>query len=200
MSKHPFFSVIMPAHNAAAYILKGLNSVKQQSFTDYELIVICDACSDHTAEIARQYADQVYEVDYKSPGLTRNVGLDHANGDWVIFLDDDDWFLHEFCFQQLHDKVAESRLDLLNFSWIWKGTGYIQNTKENPKGQVCGHLWRRSFIGDTRFADILFTEDQKFFCDLMQKDPLVEYWDMPMYYYNFGRTGSICWCHGRRRL
>lgn len=200
MSDHPFFSVIMPAHNASAYIIKGLNSIKQQSFTDYELIVICDACSDHTAEIARQYAEQVHEVDYRSPGMTRNVGLEHATGEWVIFIDDDDWFLHEYCFQQIYEKLKNNgTADLLNYSWIWKGKGYIRNTEEKPTTQVCGHVWRREFIGNTRFTEKIYMEDYQFFNDLMEKDPNIVYWDMPMYYYNYGRKGSICWCHDRGR-
>jgi glycosyltransferase involved in cell wall biosynthesis len=47
MSK-PFFSVIVPAHNSAEYIQRGLQSIVSQSFTDYELIVVCDACTDNT--------------------------------------------------------------------------------------------------------------------------------------------------------
>ena len=49
----PFFSVIIPAHNSAEYIRKGLDSIKEQSFTDYELIVVCDACTDKTVHVAR---------------------------------------------------------------------------------------------------------------------------------------------------
>ena len=54
----PFFSVIVPEHNSAEFMRKGLDSIRDQSFTDYELIVVCDACSDNTAEIAREYTDR----------------------------------------------------------------------------------------------------------------------------------------------
>lgn len=192
---NPFFSVIMPAHNAAAYIIKGLNSIRNQSFKDYELFVVCDACTDHTAEIARQYTDKVYEVKYEREGPTRNVALDKATGEWVIFIDDDDWFLHEFVFQQIAEKISElpDDLDLLSFSWIWKHTGYTRNTPEDHHSQVCGHVWRRSFIGDTRFDDASFASDAHFFDELIKKDPNTVFWDMPMYYYNYLRKGSICW-------
>ena len=62
MSK-PFFSVIVPEHNSAEFMRKGLESIKAQSFTDYELIVVCDACEDNTAEIAREYTDKVFEIE-----------------------------------------------------------------------------------------------------------------------------------------
>lgn len=194
---NPFFSVIMPAHNAAAYIIKGLNSIRNQSFKDYELFVVCDACTDHTAEIARQYTDKVYEVNFHNPGFTRNVGLDHATGDWVLFCDDDDWFLHEYVFAQLAERLRDTSADLLSFSWIWKRDGYIRNTPENHRSQVCGHAWRRSFISTTRFDSGMFAEDARFFQQLIDKGPVTEFWDMPMYYYNHPRRGSVCWNHDR---
>ena len=49
------FSVIIPAHNAAGHIRKALDSVRSQTFRDYELIVVCDSCTDDTQEIAEEY-------------------------------------------------------------------------------------------------------------------------------------------------
>ena len=59
MEDKPFFSVIVPAHNSAAWIRKGLDSIRAQVWDNYELIVVCDACTDNTAEIAREYTDKV---------------------------------------------------------------------------------------------------------------------------------------------
>ena len=95
MSK-PFFSVIVPAYNAAGFIRKGLDSIRAQSFTDYELIVVCDKCLDNTAEIAREYTDKVVEIDHDVDGRGHNVGLRMAAGRWVLWMDHDDWWLHEY--------------------------------------------------------------------------------------------------------
>ena len=55
------FSIIIPAHNAAEHIQNALDSVTEQTFTDYELIVICDSCTDNTEQIAKEYgASLVY--------------------------------------------------------------------------------------------------------------------------------------------
>ena len=51
---NPFFSVIVPMHNSAAFMRRGLDSIREQTFTDYELIIVCDACEDNTADIARE--------------------------------------------------------------------------------------------------------------------------------------------------
>ena len=114
------FSVIIPAHNEESVISKALESIKQQSFTDYEVIVICDACSDKTAEIARSYGAKVIDVDAHSSGAARNAGLDVAQGEWILFCDADDWYLHEYAFEMLAERVGSANEDVLIFSLIWK--------------------------------------------------------------------------------
>ena len=82
MSK-PFFSVIVTEHNSATFMRKGLDSVISQTFTDYELIIVCDSCTDNTAEIAREYIrpgtdDRVLEVAFHNSAGSWNTGLDEA--------------------------------------------------------------------------------------------------------------------------
>ena len=101
----PFFSVIVPAHNSAEYIRKCLHSVKMQTFTDYELIVVCDNCQDDTAQVALGYADRVITTKHGMDGLARNAGIDAAKGKWLMFLDDDDWWIHEYVLQEVFDVI-----------------------------------------------------------------------------------------------
>lgn len=189
MDYTPFFSVIVPAHNAEGYIRKGLDSIRNQSFTDYELIVVADACDDNTEEIAKEYTDNVIITDYGRDGLARNTGLDAAKGLWVLFMDDDDWWLHEFAFQMIHDMVGKNNEDILTFSFIWKHCGYAQNY---PRIWIAvwNKCWKRSFIEDTRFSSVPFDSDVDFHNAMMAKKPLIANWDMPFYYYNYLRTGS----------
>lgn len=190
---HPFFTIIMPSHNGAGRIRKAIESVTSQAFSDYELIVVCDACTDNTADIARFYGATVLTVDAHRDGLARNAGLDAATGDWILFLDDDDWLLHEFVLRQLREALNGRSTDVLNFSFIWKGVGYHRQTLEDTYTGACGHLWRREFIGDTRFPDLPYGSDSLFHQAMMWKRPAVCYWDMPMYYYNYMRQGSLSW-------
>ena len=85
------FSIIIPAYNAADRIHKALESVKSQAFTDYELIVVCDRCTDNTQQIAESYGARTLAVNYGRDGLTRNAGINMAQGEWLLFMDDDDW-------------------------------------------------------------------------------------------------------------
>jgi glycosyltransferase involved in cell wall biosynthesis len=184
------FSLILPAHNAADRIRKTLDSVKCQLFTDYELIVVCDACEDNTASIAREYGAIVEEVDFRNPGPTRSRGLDIASGEWILFMDDDDWWLHEFAFEQINDNLGDE--DLLCFGFIWKYRGYAAPLRKNKSlwPAPWNKAWRRSAIGDTRFPEE-YPDDYLFHCAMMNKHPRLRFLDMPLYYYNYWRPGSI---------
>ena len=88
------FSVIVPSKNGANRIHKALTSIRQQTFSDYELIVVCDSCSDSTADVAQTFGAQVLEVDVKSAGLAKNEALKVVQGDYLLFCNDDDSFVH----------------------------------------------------------------------------------------------------------
>ena len=186
----PFFSVIVPAHNSAEYIGKGLRSIKKQTFKDYELIVVCDACTDDTEQMARVYTDKIIVTEFGMDGLARNAGIDAADGYWLIFMDDDDWFLHEYVFQQLYDAAVDTDADLLVFDFIWKGRGYYRNDGGNVNIAVWSKCWRRGIIGNTRFPAIPFTSDEPFMNEIVEKRPRAVWMRVPMYYYNYMRKGS----------
>ena len=113
------FSIIIPAHNSASFIRNALESIKKQTFKDYELIVICDNCNDNTQQIAEEYGAITERVGFGRDGLTRNRGLEKARGEWVLFMDDDDWWLHEYVLAQLDQKLKENpNIDMLCFSFI----------------------------------------------------------------------------------
>ena len=186
----PFFSVIVPAHNSAGYLGRGLRTIRDQSFTDYELIVVADACDDRTAKVASFYTDKIIETNYGMDGLARNAGIEAAEGYWLIFMDDDDWFLHEFVFEQLHEAAVNTDADMLVFDFIWKGRGYYRNEGGLTNIAVWSKCWRRSFVGDTRFPAIPFTSDEPFMQEIIAKNPRALFMGVPMYYYNYMRKGS----------
>lgn len=188
------FSIIIPAHNSEAFIRKGLDSIKAQTFKDYELIVICDSCTDRTEEVAKEYGAITERVGFGRDGLTRNQGLAKAQGEWVLFMDDDDWWLHEFVLEQLDKKLSENPdIDVLCFSFIFKGWQYAR-----PKANRGSHwtavwnkCWRREFVQGCKFSNEWSISDVTFHRQVFAKNPRILDWDMPMYYYNYLRKGSI---------
>ena len=190
----PKFSVIVPTHNGADRIEKALASVREQTITDYELIIVCDACTDESAEIAEEYG-RVIVTDAHRDGLARNAGIDAATGEWILFLDDDDWFIHEHCFEILTNAVSNITEDVLDFGFIWKWHGYKKPRRDEMFVMAWCRAWRRSFIGDNRFDDGDFESDKRFFQKMILNNPdvTVRYLDSPIYFYNYMRKGSMTW-------
>lgn len=83
-------SVIIAAKNASKYIKEAIESVKKQNIKGIEIIVVCDACSDNTKQIAEQLGCKVTEVNYSHIGKTRNAGLKEAKGEYILYVDSDD--------------------------------------------------------------------------------------------------------------
>ena len=81
-------SVIVPAHNEESYLEKTLKSLKENNLP-FELIVVCDSCSDSTESIARKYSKKVFSVNFENISKTRNFGAEKSTGNILIFNDAD---------------------------------------------------------------------------------------------------------------
>jgi len=94
----PMFSVIMPCYNHACYVDQAIASVRDQTFANWELIVVDDGSTDGSAEKAARHVDQDGRIRLirqrnAGPAAARNAGLAVARGDWLAFLDSDDtWY------------------------------------------------------------------------------------------------------------
>jgi CDP-glycerol glycerophosphotransferase (TagB/SpsB family) len=92
----PTLSVVIPVYNVEAFLRVGVDSVLSQSGVDFEIIIVEDCSTDSSRSIARSLADgnelvRVVELDHnRGLGNARNVGMDEATGEWIIFLDSDD--------------------------------------------------------------------------------------------------------------
>ena len=89
-------SIIIPAYNQAHYLPDAINSALEQSHPDVEVIVVDDGSTDHTPEVTAEYADRpnIKLIRQANAGLSgaRNRGFSEASGDYVCFLDSDDYF------------------------------------------------------------------------------------------------------------
>ena len=190
----PFFSVIVPAHNAACRIRKGLCSIKRQTFTNYELIVVCDDCQDDTAIIAREYTNKVFEVSWHNCGKTRNKGLDEATGGWILFMDDDDWFQNDDVFRTIYYNIQielqKGDFDVLAFGFTFGMNGYSRQYPGHLYIAIWNKAWKRSFISNTRFPDVPHSDDVGF-AEQLHPRARFRYIDDNLYFYDYLRPGSI---------
>lgn len=201
MSK-PFFSVIVPVHSRPEVIRKCLQSIGNQVFDDYETVYVCDNCDDETIQYVKGYLpDKLIVTHYGRDGLARNAGIDAAEGDWLLFLDDDDWWIHEYVLERLHHYATNTDADLLPFEFIWPndahGRYYWNHAKYGMNIAPWSKLYRLSFVGDTRFSDVERTSDEAFAYGLLDKIEKGEgkyYFIHELYYYyNYMRPGSQTW-------
>ena len=193
------FSIIVPTHNAETYIRRLLDSIASQEYKNYELIVICDDCTDNTVQIARNYGAYTERVVFKRDGLARDRGIERATGDWILFADDDDWFMHEYVLSQLAEHIRNdpSGADVVAFGYIFRHRGY-----KKPEGDelftpriahVWSKCWRRQAVitSGSRFGDAVFSSDTYFLKGMREyTHGFVSALNMPLYYYNFMRPGS----------
>ena len=124
------FSIIIPVYNVEPYLRECLDSVLQQTFSDWEVVCIDDGSTDGSAGILQEYAsrdNRIKVISQPNGGLSaaRNTGLDNAIGDYILFLDSDDWIEQntlECIHSQLRTPTSNLRpLDLLCFGG-WRGT------------------------------------------------------------------------------
>lgn len=106
-------SVIVPAYNVEGYIEACLNSLVNQTMKEIEIIVINDGSTDKTSEIIQKYSDRVVVINQENKGLaeTRNVGIRIANGEYIGFVDSDDWVDLDY-FEKLYNSAKENDADM----------------------------------------------------------------------------------------
>ena len=115
-------SVIMPCYNNEKYIFQTISSICQQDFYDFEFIIINDGSTDSSLEIIKYFAQidsriKVYNKQHSNAGDSRNYGLQFASGEYILFIDSDDVFKHNF-FSTMYSKAIYTDSDVVICSFI----------------------------------------------------------------------------------
>ena len=118
----PKVSVILPVYNVEKYIREALDSVVNQTLRDIEIICVDDCSTDNSYEILQEYAQKdsrfvvlKQEVN-QGPGVARNRGLDVATGDYIMFLDPDDWYELDAC-ESAYNQIVKNNNDFAYFNF-----------------------------------------------------------------------------------
>lgn len=187
-------SVIVPVYNVEKYLDKCIQSILNQSFTDFELLLIDDGSTDQSGAICDAYVlqDERIRVFHKENGgvsSARNMGLDEAKGEWIAFVDSDDWIKPAFLENLIRHKdgvdIVISYSETVTNDGIYKfeisGMGFVTNTNfhelftkyEMTVNTTCwAKLYRKSLIeaNEIRFDNkIKMGEDTVFLYTCMLK-------------------------------
>jgi glycosyltransferase involved in cell wall biosynthesis len=218
MNKNKTVSIIVPIYNVEKYVEKCINSIINQTYSSIEVILINDGSSDNSREIIEQYnSDSRFKIiDQKNEGLSsaRNTGLENAKGDYIYFVDSDD-YLHKDAIKLLVGKMEETDADFCCYRlWFYTednkrmflhGKNFsieILNDKNeiikdaflgiNIKTSSWSKFYRRSFIEENnlRFERSIINEDCLFTITSAIYSKKVAFLNIPLYYALI-RAGSI---------
>lgn len=215
-------SIIMPIHNAAKYLEEAIVSVLNQTYTDFELILINDKSTDNSKDICCEYCQKdnriiFLENDSKKhgPGPTRNIGVEYATGEYIYFMDADDW-IDKNLLKYALDRMQETAADIVQFGvlyecndiqktnrYYWQGKGLI--TKDDIKedffrfwkeniASLWIHFFKSEVVKKIRFEDILAGEDICYVMDALSNANKIAFIKETLYHYRYvGESISHNW-------
>ena len=119
----PKVSIIIPIYNPGKCFVKCLDSVIHQTLKEIEVICIDDGSTDESMDVLKKYSNndnrfKIFHQENQGAGSTRNNGIEKANGEYILFLDADDWIESDAC-EKLYNHAKKLDVDLVLFDTIW---------------------------------------------------------------------------------
>lgn len=215
-------SIIVPVFNMAAEgkLEYCLDSLVNQTITDYEIIAVDDCSTDNSLEILRSYEKKysskfkvIASVENRKQGGAKNLGLEQAKGDWIGFIDSDDWVTPDF-YERLLSSAEETGADIagcdyhLTYEHSMKIGQVVHNNKPEQtgilnkekyrslildSGSLVVKIYKRHIIFDfpNRFPEHIFYEDNAISNSWMLRAKRFAYLQEPLYYYYQHDTSTV---------
>lgn len=213
---NPEISIIVPVYNVEKYLKRCIDSILNQSFTDFELILVDDGSTDNSGKIIDEYAlkDKRIKVIHKEnggQGSARNRGLDIAKGNYIGFVDSDDW-IHKDMYKILYENIIKYNMDISQIDH--KPTSSYINDEDiiNEKVHIVDNIleefgnctsfellpyifvWNKLYKADIwsnfRFPENKFAEDLRVIYKIYDKSNKMIKIDRKLYYYFMSDNSS----------
>jgi len=216
-------SIIVPVYNTEKYLAKTLDSLVNQTLDSYEIIVVNDGSNDGSQEIIDQYMEQypnlihAYYKENGGLGSARNYGLQYAKGQYIGFVDSDDWVDNKM-YQSLYQKAIEEKCDvvLCDFTSIYDGwkTGWCSKGYRGPNdcptkeeymlycldpATACNKLFKKELFYCAKFREGWY-EDVATTPILLSYSQKIGYLPIQLYYYRQHDESITHKCGDRRTL
>lgn len=208
------YSIIVPVYNVEKEIRECLDSIKKQTFVDFEVLCVDDCGKDSSMDIVREYANEdsrfkiLTHEHNKGVSAARNTGLDAAQGENIMFVDSDDW-LELNALEVLHNISAKTKSEIIMYNLYNcypDGTKKIHDEdksgnrevkiKDDVLSKFVGVCWNRIYKKtlidslNVRFPEGLIVEDSDFTFKVCSQTKSIYIIDDPLYNYRREREGS----------
>ena len=196
-------SVIIPVYKAEKYLNKCVDSVLAQTCGDLEIILVNDGSPDSSADICREYAARYGCVSFINTvnggqGRARNLGLDMCSGDYVGFVDSDDW-IDPSMYEKLIGACEESGADIAccRYTRVYENGGTETEPARRTEllisaaGSCCNKVFRRDLIDSFRYPEGTWYEDSAFSAVMLLKAEKCVFLADPLYFYRIGHSSTM---------
>ena len=133
-TENPIVSVIIPTHNSAKTLKQCLQSIKNQTYSHWEIVVVDDLSHDETVEIAQSFQAKILQ-EKSTPSKARNIGVENSTGKYVLFLDSDQ-VLSKGVIEECVNKCASGKVGMIRIPEVFVGKGFWS---------VCSAVWRNNY-------------------------------------------------------
>ena len=197
-------SIIVPVYKVEEYLGECIDSLLSQTIDNYEIILVDDGSPDNSGKIADEYAAanpdmiRVLHIDNGGQGRARNFALDIAKGDFVGFVDSDDWVTHDM-YEKMYARAAETGADVVVCDFMERFAdgrenvlpASLQDNWLGSAGSSCNKIFRRSLVGELRFPVGLWYEDFYFSAVMLLRSKHTEFIAEPLYIYRRGQESTM---------
>lgn len=223
----PLISIIVAIYNVEDYLAKCIESILNQTYTNIELILVVDGSPDGSLNICQNYAarDSRITIIQKENGgqsTARNAGLDVAQGEYIGFVDGDDWVEPEM-YRTLYDIMTKECADIAQCGWNKvDDTGLVENINTtffsegytsdealdeliNPTGKhintsVCSKLFRREIAKACRFSPVRAYEDDEYVFRTIGSARKIVCINTPLYNYYVRANSTMTACFNMNKV
>lgn len=186
----PLVSVIIPCYNHAKYLSRAIDSVLAQSHRRVEIIVVDDGSTDDTQAAAARYPAVKYVYQHnQGPSAARNTGIDQSSGDYLVFLDADDWLFEDALYTNLQYLAAKPHAGFVSGAYMLAEKGsndevikeitrdhYLHLLQRNYIAMHATVMYRREALAQFRFdAALRGCEDYDVYLQIARRFPVIHH-------------------------
>lgn len=223
----PLISIVIPTYNVEKYIAECLESILNQTFQNYEIIIVDDGSTDNTLEVIKKYASdkiKVFPQNHKGAGEARNTGIRNAIGDYITFVDSDDFYYTDNCLEKIANAIQKDKSEVITYKMVrfyqksgkyieesdiginkkYKTIDYIKETIQQSRISIspCDKIIKKEIIDkyNVYFSSMKMLEDIDWSMKLYEHIQYVTVLNEPIYVYRKQRKDSTTFQYTKEKV